>query len=318
MDIRQACDKLEQLKEEIHKEFIGKDEVLDHLLVCLLAGGHVLLEDVPGIGKTTLAKVLAKSAGLSLGRIQFTPDTLPGDITGISVYDMQSGEFRWKQGPVMNQILLADEINRTSPKTQAGLLEVMAEGQVTVDGKSFALPEPFMVISTQNPVEFAGTYPLPEAQMDRFMMKLSMGYPEKEQEFKIAKALLAKNAEEAEEQQTSEGVLNAADILEIRKLTGEVRVSDAVINYIESIIAETRKEERFRLGGSTRALLALLQASQAKALLDGRDFVKPDDVKALVTPVLAHRMVLSTEARRQKVSVERILTEILTHVRIPA
>ncbi len=181
---------IETLRESINRVFIGKEDVVEDMLVCLMAGGHVLLEDVPGVGKTSLAGVLAKTTSCSFGRIQFTPDTLPGDVSGISVYNMKTGEFEYREGVVMNQILLADEINRTSPKTQASLLEAMAEGQVTVDGVVHALPEPFMVIATQNPVEFLGTYPLPEAQMDRFMMRLSIGYPEREQEIRMAQAHL--------------------------------------------------------------------------------------------------------------------------------
>ncbi|MBE5870709.1 MAG: MoxR family ATPase [Lachnospiraceae bacterium] len=327
-------DKILLFKKAIHEEFIGKEEVIEHLLTCLFAGGHVLLEDVPGIGKTTLAKVLAGAAGLSLGRVQFTPDTLPSDVVGVNVYDMKTGEFHWKQGAVMNQILLADEINRTQPKTQSSLLEVMAEGQVSVDGKSYPLPAPFMVIATENPIEYMGTYPLPEAQMDRFMMKLSLGYPEREQELLIARHALLKEQKEAELVWQNGGqtpgnggntvgtvfpdpVMTAADLFECKKMVTQVKVSEQVLAYIEDIITATRTEERFRLGGSTRAYLALMKASQARAFLQKRDYVTPDDVKTLVIPVLAHRTILTTEAKRQRARTDKVLLEVLSRVRVP-
>lgn len=214
---------IERLRENINRVFIGKEEVVEDLLVCLLAGGHVLLEDVPGVGKTTLAGVLARAMSCSFGRIQFTPDTLPGDVSGVSIYNMKSGEFEYRAGAVMSQILLADEINRTSPKTQASLLEAMAEGQVTVDGVIHELPRPFMVIATQNPVEFLGTYPLPEAQMDRFMMRLSIGYPEREQEIRMAEAFL--QGETPDRVQT---VCSAAEVMEMKEAAASVSVSSAL------------------------------------------------------------------------------------------
>ncbi len=315
MEQGKMLQKITELKEAINLEFVGKEEIVSLLLVCLLAEGHALLEDVPGIGKTTLAKVLAGATGLTMGRIQFTPDTQPSDVTGVNVYRMQTGEFQWNPGPVMNQLVLADEINRTSPKTQAGLMEVMAEGQVSVDGKSIPLPKPFMVIATENPVEFTGTYLLPEAQLDRFMMRLSLGYPGREQELAIARMELSKKT--AEETAAGSACVTAEEVLELIEAVKDVTISDSVLGYAEDIIAATRAENRFRLGGSTRAMLALVRAAQAHAFLQGRDFVKPDDVKTLVQPVLAHRMVLSVEARRQHLSVEKILTELLTRVRIP-
>ncbi len=303
---------IERLRENINRVFIGKEEVVEDLLVCLLAGGHVLLEDVPGVGKTTLAGVLARATSCSFGRIQFTPDTLPGDVSGVSIYNMKSGEFEYRAGAVMSQILLADEINRTSPKTQASLLEAMAEGQVTVDGVIHELPRPFMVIATQNPVEFLGTYPLPEAQMDRFMMRLSIGYPEREQEIRMAEAFL--QGETPDRVQT---VCSAAEVMEMKEAAASVSVSSALLAYMEDIVDLTRQEERFVLGASPRALLSLMRASQSRALVLGRDFVKPDDVKAVAMQVLLHRLVLATDAKLRKENAESILKSLILKAKIP-
>ncbi len=303
---------IEKLRESMNRVFIGKEDVVGDLLVCLLAGGHVLLEDVPGVGKTTLAGVLARTTSCSFGRIQFTPDTLPGDVSGVSIYNMKTGEFTYRAGAVMSQILLADEINRTSPKTQASLLEAMAEGQVTVDGVVHELPEPFMVIATQNPVEFLGTYPLPEAQMDRFMMRLSIGYPDREQEIRMAEAFLR-----GETPETARVVCSADEVLEMKAAAAGVGVSRALLGYMKDIVDLTRQEERFVLGASPRALLSLVRASQSKAFLLGRDYVKPDDVKAVAMQVLLHRLALSTDARLRKEDVGSILKSLILKAKIP-
>ena len=300
------------LRENINSVFVGKEVIVENLLICLLAGGHVLLEDVPGVGKTTLALTLAKSMDADFGRIQFTPDTLPGDVVGVSVYNMKSGEFEFRPGAVMNQVLLADEINRTSPKTQASLLEAMAEGQVTVDGKVYELPQPFIVIATQNPIEFMGTYPLPEAQMDRFMMRLSIGYPDREQEMKMAELFLQEKTPDK-----TKAVCKAEDILALRDEIKAVTVKENILGYMEDIVKITREDARLLLGASPRALLSLLAASRARAFLQGRDFVKPDDVKAVAMQVLAHRLVLSAEARLQRASAEAILKELILKVKVP-
>lgn len=300
------------LRENINSVFVGKEDIVENLLICLLAGGHVLLEDVPGVGKTTLALTLAKSMDADFGRIQFTPDTLPGDVVGVSVYNMKSGEFEFRPGAVMNQVLLADEINRTSPKTQASLLEAMAEGQVTVDGKVYELPQPFIVIATQNPVEFMGTYPLPEAQMDRFMMRLSIGYPDRTQEMKMAELFLQEKTPDK-----TKAVCKAEDILALRDEIKAVTVKENILGYMEDIVKITREDARLLLGASLRALLSLLAASRARAFLQGRDFVKPDDVKAVAMQVLAHRLVLSAEARLQRASAEAILKELILKVKVP-
>lgn len=306
-------EKANEIKDSINDFFVGKEKVVENILICLLAGGHVLLEDVPGIGKTTLAKCFAQVIACSFGRIQFTPDTLPGDVTGVSIYHMKTGEFEYRPGAVMNQILLADEINRTSPKTQASLLEAMSENQVTVDGVVYPLPQPFMVIATQNPVEYLGTYPLPEAQMDRFMMKLSIGYPDREQEIKMASDFLA-----GKEISKVRSVCDAQGLLEIRKKAAEVTVKDTVLGYIEDIVNLTREEKRFVIGASPRAMLALVRASQAKAFLDGRDYVKPDDIKAIAMQVLLHRLSLSSKAEIEKEDAEKILSSLIVKAKIPA
>ncbi|MCI5874003.1 MAG: MoxR family ATPase [Clostridiales bacterium] len=303
---------IHKIENEINKVFVGKEEVVRKLLTCMLAGGHVLLEDVPGVGKTTLAAALAGSMSCSFGRIQFTPDTLPGDIVGMSVYNMKSGEFEHRDGVVMHQILLADEINRTSPKTQASLLEAMAEGQVTVDGEKYMLPQPFMVIATQNPVEFLGTYPLPEAQMDRFMMRLSIGYPDREQELKMATQFL-----DGKTPDTIVQVCDAEDVLRMKREVKAIGINDMVLGYIEDLIAATREDDRFMLGASPRAMLALVRASQAHAYIEGRDYVKPDDVKEVAEAVLLHRLVLTSEAKIRKDDASKILRSILTKTKIP-
>ena len=301
-----------EIKDSINSFFVGKESVVENMLICLLAGGHVLLEDVPGIGKTTLAKCFAQVIECSFGRIQFTPDTLPGDVTGVSIYNMKNGEFEYQAGVVMNQILLADEINRTSPKTQASLLEAMAENQVTVDGTVYPLKRPFMVIATQNPVEYLGTYPLPEAQMDRFMMKLSIGYPDREQEIKMASEFL-----QGKEVSGISPVCDAQCVEEIKKKAAQVAVKDTVLGYMEDIINLTREEKRFVIGASPRAMLSLVRASQAKAFLDGRDYVRPDDVKAVAMQVLLHRLSLSSKAEIEKEDAAKILNSLIVKAKIP-
>ncbi len=303
---------IQTLRKQINDYFVGKEQVVEDVLVCLLAGGHILLEDVPGVGKTTLASTLAKSIDADFGRIQFTPDTLPTDVTGVSVYNMKTQEFEYHDGAIMNQIVLADEINRTSPKTQASLLEAMAERQVTVDGVVRKLPEPFMVIATQNPVEYLGTYPLPEAQMDRFMMRLSVGYPVPEEEIHMVKNFLSGKTLD-----TISAVCSAEDIVELKKKVQQIHVSDSVLEYIRSIVELTRKESRFVIGASPRATLSLVQASRAKAFLAERDFVKPDDVKAVAVNVLHHRLTLTPEARICKEDMDKVVKSLVLQARVP-
>lgn len=303
---------IQKLKENISKCFVGKDDVVENLLICLLSGGHVLIEDAPGLGKTTLAAALSKSIQCSFGRIQCTPDTLPSDITGVTVFDSVKKEFSYHKGVIMNQLLLVDEINRATPKTQSSLLEAMAEKQVTVDGEVHKLDELFMVIATQNPVEYIGTYPLPEAQMDRFMMRLSVGYPNKEQEMQIARQNISSGLIDS-----IASVCTPDDILNIRKEIEGITVSDAVLSYMADIVRITREEERFVLGASPRAMIALMKASMVKAYILGRDYVKPDDVKAVAEPVLLHRFVLTNLAKSQRLSAQEIFKSLLLKVKVP-
>jgi len=303
---------IKELTDLINSHFIGHEDVTENVLICLLSGGHVLLEDVPGVGKTTLAKTIARAIGLNFGRIQFTPDTLPSDVLGVSILNMKTGEFEFREGAVMHQLILADEINRTSPKTQSSLLEAMGEGSVTIDGVRKKLPEPFMVIATQNPIEFLGTYPLPEAQMDRFMMKLSIGYPDSENEI-----ILAKNFLSGRSYDDIESVLSAEKLLEMQKDVQKVKVVDEVLQYANDIIDLTRKEASFVMGASPRAMLHLIRAAQAKAYISGRDHVKPDDIKNVVINVLHHRLVLTYEAKIAKEDVDKLIRSLVLKAKVP-
>ncbi|MCR5251919.1 MAG: MoxR family ATPase [Lachnospiraceae bacterium] len=305
-------EKLDAFRKQMNTYFAGKADIVEDVLCCFLAGGHVLLEDVPGVGKTTLASCFSRSLGLSFGRIQFTPDTMPGDVTGLSVYNMKSGEFEHREGAVMKNIILADELNRTSPKTQSALLEAMAEAQVTVDGTIYPLPQPFMVIATQNPVSFTGTYPLPEAQLDRFMMRLSIGYPSEEEEQRMVRDHM-----EGHSLKEARAVLKPEDLKQLKKSVEEVHVGDAMLGYMQQIVAATRKDSAFALGASPRALLHLMQASRARAFLNERDYVKPDDVKQTAQLVLPHRLVLTTEMRLQKKDASSLLKALIPGVHIP-
>jgi len=277
----------ERVLSNIGKVIIGKDEVVIQLLTALLAEGHVLLEDVPGTGKTKVAKALARSLDVDFSRIQFTPDLLPGDITGLTIYDQKQGEFVLRKGPAFTNILLADEINRATPRTQAGLLECMEERQITIDGETYPAGKPFFVIATQNPVETAGTFPLPEAQMDRFMMKLSMGLPTKEEECEILERYM-----KDEPLLSLQPVMNLGDLEVAKQEINEIYVHKCVMEYMVDIVSATRTGENVLMGVSPRGTLAFLRCVKAYAYLQGRKFVTPDDVKALAVPVLAHRIVM--------------------------
>ena len=308
-------DNQKRVAEMIHNMeqiIVGKRDVIEYTLIALLGGGHLLLEDVPGVGKTTLAKTIAQTIHCGFTRIQFTPDTLPSDVTGLSIYNMQTGAFEYSKGAIMNNIILADEINRTSPKTQASLLEAMEEKQVTVDGITYPLSRPFMVIATQNPIDYLGTYNLPEAQLDRFMMKISIGYPQAGDEKKMADRFLNNQLTKK-----LEPVVDGDTVVEMQKEVERVKVNQDLVTFITKIIQETRKDSNISLGASPRATLALLRASQAEAYLQGRDYCIPDDILKLVIPVLAHRIILSPEARLAQMTVEKVLKSILTRIPVP-
>ena len=296
----------------MNKTLIGKEDIVELSVITFLAGGHLLIEDIPGVGKTTLAHLLAKSVDCDFSRIQFTPDTLPGDVLGTSIYNMKSGQFQFMSGPIMSNIVLVDEINRASPKTQSALLESMQEGQVTVDNATYPLGDPFMVIATSNPIEFIGTHHLPEAQMDRFLMRLSIGYPDaaKEQE-------MAKNYVDGAFDEEISPVVGRGEIIQMRDEVKKVTVSSEIIDYVVKIITATRSHESIALGGSPRATLGLISAARGCAYLDGRDYVIPDDVKKVAKPVLCHRITLTVEAKMNHKDISTLVTSILERIRVP-
>ena len=303
---------LSALKQNIAKVVVGKDDVVELLLTALLCEGHILIEDVPGVGKTTLCSALARSLSCSFKRIKFTPDITPSDITGYTVPSI-TGEMQYRPGAILSQIVLADEINRTSPKTQSALLEVMEERQVTVDGVTYPLARPFMVLATQNPVDFVGTYPLPEAQMDRFLMRISIGYPTVEDEMDI----LARYCGASAPMQTLSAVCSTEDVLSMQQQVKGTYASPEVRAYVAAICAATRNTPYLTLGASTRAAIALVRAAQGNALLCGRDYIIPEDVQRMAAPVLCHRFVLSADARMRGYTEQQVLSELMGGVRIP-
>lgn len=305
-------ERAQKLKDNIEKRIVGKGDVIEKIIIALLAEGHVLLEDVPGVGKTTIAKALADSVSLSFARIQCTPDTMPSDITGVSIYDSKKAEFSVIPGPVVSNIVLADELNRTSPKTQSALLEVMEEHRVTIDGKAIEVPQPFMVIGTQNPVDMAGTYPLPEAQLDRFMIRLSVGYPgTKASEDMAERFLLGQLHEE------TESVLSGKEILDMRKGVASVSVKDNLRSYAVNIVDATRNKAEIAVGASPRALLSMLRCAQAIAYLAGRDYCIPEDITDAAKLTLPHRLILTGEARLSHITSEELVRNILGKISVP-
>lgn len=304
-----------RLKERISSVIVGQEMVIDQLLVAILAEGHVLLEGVPGTAKTLLVKTLASSIGTEFGRVQLTPDMLPSDILGTSIYDLNTKTFSLKKGPIFTSLLLADEINRTPPKTQSALLEAMEEKQVTLDGRTQALPELFMVVATQNPVEFEGTYPLPEAQLDRFMLKVMIGYPEIEAEKQMLKnwqeGLYRKKA------QPAEPCVSPEDILKARKELDQVKVEESILTYLMEIVQKSRNLSDLQLGASPRAALSWLAAGKAHAAIEGKDFVTPDNIKFVAEPVLRHRLMLTAEAELDGVTVNQVIANLLRQVPVP-
>lgn len=304
--------KIESILSNIQKVIVGKDEVATLSLVALLAEGHVLLEDVPGVGKTMLVRAIAKSIDCEFKRIQFTPDLLPSDITGMSIYNPKELKFEFRPGPILGNVVLADEINRTSPKTQSALLEAMEENSVTVDGHTIEIKKPFFVMATQNPIEYEGTYPLPEAQLDRFILMLNMGYPSMTDELEILQ-----RTDKGHPIDRIQSVLKREDIITIQEEVKEVHISENVQKYILGIVGATRDHEDLFLGASPRASIALMKAAKALAYIQNRDFVLPDDIQYLAAAVLAHRLILTTEATYQGKKGQDIIEEILEGIPVP-
>lgn len=298
--------------ENLEKVVVGKRPSIELIVIGLLCQGHILIEDVPGVGKTILARSLARSLDCSFNRIQFTPDMLPSDVTGVSIFNQQKREFEFRAGPIMGQVVLADEINRATPKTQAALLEAMEERQVTVDGVTHALPRPFIVLATQNPIEYEGTFPLPEAQLDRFLMRVRLGYPNQKEEMRILEDQQLRHPIE-----DLQAIATAQEVLEAAEAVRQVFVSPVVKRYIVELVSRTRQSGDVYLGASPRGSLALFRTAQARAALLGRDHVLPDDVQALAAPVLGHRLIVGPAARLREVSAERIVQEILEDLPAP-
>jgi MoxR-like ATPase len=305
-------EKLEAVEASMRKVILTESNGIELVLIGILAGGHVLLEDVPGVGKTTLSKALARVLNMEFSRVQFTPDLLPSDILGTSVLNPKEGTFRFHEGPVFHNLLLADEINRASPRTQSALLEAMNEKQVSIDGKTRPLPAPFFVIATQNPVDYQGTYPLPEAQLDRFLLRVSLGYPSQEGELKM---LFDRKTSDPLEELSP--VLDVESLLSLQKAVKEVNVEKDVALYLYRLIEATRGRQELALGGSPRATLALFRASQARAFFFGREYVSPDDIQTLAVPVLAHRVMLSNQSRYGGQTTAQIIEAIVSELKVP-
>ena len=310
--VSQVSDLATEIRTNVQRIIVGRDEAINLALVALLCRGHILVEDVPGIGKTTLAKALAQSLGCTFSRIQFTPDLMPGDVLGVNFFNQKTSEFEFRPGPVFSQVLLGDEINRATPRTQSALLEAMQERQATVDGVTMALPQPFLVMATQNPVEMEGTFPLPEAQLDRFMVRVKLGYPSPEEESDIYLRF-----EHDSILPSVEAVTDSDEFRLVQEVPPTVRVDESVRKYIVDVVGATREHSGISLGASPRAGLALYKTAQALAAIDGRDFVTPDDVKAMAPSVLPHRLILSSEARLKETTGEQIVAEILSSVPVP-
>ncbi len=305
---------IRRLEFNVARALVGKPEVVQLAVIGLLARGHLLIEDVPGVGKTTLAHALAKSLGVSFQRIQFTSDLLPSDILGVSIFDAKTGEFVFKPGPLFSNIVLADEINRTTPKTQSSLLEAMNEYQVSLDHHTYPLPRPFMVLATQNPLEYQGTHPLPESQLDRFLLKIRIGYPDRNDEKEILKGTGATALEQIEP------VLSAEEVTDLQAATEKVRVEESLLDYVMAIVGATRRSPLLALGVSPRGALALLRASQAHALVDGREYVVPDDIKRLAVPALAHRVLVRARLEHvagSELEADAIIDALLQEIPVP-
>jgi len=310
-------ERVDAIREAVGRAFIGQAEVLDQILIALLAGGHVLIEGVPGLGKTLLVRALAQALELDYGRVQFTPDLMPSDVSGHAVYDPKSESFKIRRGPVFTNLLLADEINRAPAKTQSALLEVMQEGQVTIEGKSFALTPPFLALATQNPVEQEGTYPLPEAQLDRFLLKVLIDYPQLEDEKRMVDAITTGRSASDFDLSQVPRVLNAAEVVALQQATAAITVDPEVIDYAVRIVAATRRFPGIALGAGPRGSIALVRAARAQAVLSGRDFVTPDDVREVARPALRHRIALAPELQIEGQSTDDALAALLAKVEAP-
>ena len=311
-ETQHIADIAKAIRDNVQLAIVGKDQVIEFTLAALFSGGHILVEDVPGIGKTTLARSLAHSLDCDFRRIQFTPDLMPSDITGINYYNQRSGQFEFRPGPVISQVVLADEINRATPRTQSALLEAMAERQVTVDQDTVPLPAPFLVLATQNPIELEGTFPLPEAQIDRFLLRLSLGYPTEDDE----EAMLER-FEDADPLATLQPVASASDVLTIQSMVRRVYLSPVLRNYLVQLIRATREHPDVELGASPRATLGLYRCAQALAAIHGQDYVTPDDIKTLAVPSLAHRVILKSMARLRERTQEAVVAELLEQLPVP-
>jgi MoxR-like ATPase len=314
MNLAMVADRCRDILAELSRVIVGKQEVLERILAGILSNGHVLIEDVPGLAKTLIAQLFAQALDLDFKRIQFTPDLLPSDITGSFLYDQKEGRFEFRRGPIFTNLLLGDEINRATPKTQAALLEAMQEVQVTIEGERFVLPPPFLVIATQNPIELEGTYPLPEAQLDRFLIRLAVGYPDAAEEREI---LVRRRQRRMDAAQVAK-VVSREELLEMQLALEDVFVSEAIEGYIVDLVQATRADGRVAIGASPRGALALLKLARAQAALRRRDFVLPDDVKEMATPALAHRLILRPELWVAKVSPVQVVADLLSQVPTPS
>ena len=315
--LQEFSGQVQSMRDEIGKAVVGQDEVIDQVLVALLAGGHVLIEGVPGLGKTLLVRAMAQTFEGHHARIQFTPDLMPSDVIGHVMYDMQQGQFKIRRGPIFTSILLADEINRAPAKTQAALLEAMQEYQVTLEGKSLPLPRPFMTLATQNPIEQEGTYPLPEAQLDRFLFKIYIGYPKEQEEFDLVKMVVGNKIGDTFDLSSVKKVMTSENIVRLQQATAQVQIDQKVSEYAVRLVRATREWQGVSVGAGPRGPIALLRAARGQALLSDRDFVIPDDVKAVAMPALRHRLSLTPDMEIEGKTTDHMLSEILDHVEAP-